>query len=141
MPGTSPSGPSRTGARRHAGTIILADDEALVRRVTERQLGLMGFDVIAAANGAEALRLFGANADRVSLALLDQTMPDLSGSEVAARMRAVRPGLPVVFFSGYGEADLVDAIGRGGATAFLSKPFTQDELEARIAEALGIVAS
>jgi CheY-like chemotaxis protein len=124
-----------TEARRYSGAILLADDENLVRRVTERQLRMMGFEVLAAADGAAAVDLFAANADRVRLAILDMSMPRLGGVEAAAQMRASRPDLPVVFFSGYGE-DAAPPPGPGH-TAFLSKPFTQAQLDARIAEALG----
>lgn len=115
--------------------ILLADDEALVRRVTERQLRLMGFEVVAVADGAAALDAFAANADRVRLAILDMSMPRLNGREAAEQMRTSRPELPVVFFSGYGE-EVAPLAGAAG-TAFLAKPFTLAQLEARIVEALG----
>ncbi len=124
-------------ARRFSGAILLADDEKLVRRVAERQLHSIGFEVLVAADGLEAIDVFGANADRVQLALLDVTMPHLGGGQVAERLWARRPDLPIIFFSGYGEDEALSRITKGSRYAFLPKPFTYAELEQRLIDALG----
>ncbi len=123
-------------ARRFSGVILLADDERLVRRVTERQLASIGFDVLVAADGMEVLDVFGANADRIRLALLDVTMPRLGGGEVAERLWTLRSDLPVILFSGYGEEDALARLISRSRCTFLPKPFTYAELEQRIGEAL-----
>ncbi len=123
--------------RRFSGVILLVDDEKLVRRVTERHLRSIGFEVLVAADGVEALDVFGANAGRIRLALLDMTMPRLNGAEAAERILAMRPDLPIVFFSGYGEEEALARIAHRPRCVFLAKPFTYAELAQRIVEALG----
>jgi CheY-like chemotaxis protein len=122
-------------ARGRLGVILLADDDRLVRRVTERQLQAIGFEVLSVADGVEAAEAFGADPARIRLALLDMTMPRMSGSEVAEKLHAVRPDLPIVFFSGY---DAEDAFARGDGVrfTFLAKPFTLAELERAVTGAL-----
>jgi CheY-like chemotaxis protein len=126
---------SRTA--RYSGIILLADDDRLVRRVTERQLRTMGFEVVPAADGAEAVDLFRSDPGRVRLCMLDMTMPGLSGSQVAEALLATRADLPIVIFSGYGEEEALALMTRGPRFAFLAKPFTHAELERAIADALG----
>jgi two-component system cell cycle sensor histidine kinase/response regulator CckA len=82
-------------------TILVAEDDPLVRNLTVRILEDAGYETITAADGAEALELFEANAERVSLALLDVVMPRLGGKEVFHKLKAIRPGIQAVFCSGY----------------------------------------
>ena len=124
-------------SRHFSGVILLVDDEKLVRRVTERHLRSIGFEVLVAADGVEALEVFGANAARIRLALLDMTMPRLNGAEAAERILAIRPDLPIVFFSGYGEEEALARLAHRPRCTFLAKPFTYAELGERIVEALG----
>jgi two-component system cell cycle sensor histidine kinase/response regulator CckA len=124
-------------ARSFSGVILLVDDEKLVRRVTERHLRSIGFEVLVAADGVEALDVFGANAGRIRLALLDMTMPRLNGAEAAERMLAMRPDLPIVFFSGYGEEEALALLAHRPRCTFLAKPFTYAQLAQRLVEALG----
>lgn len=81
--------------------ILIAEDERMVRELAVRTLTGAGYSVLAAADGAEAVSLFEAHADAVSLAVLDAVMPKLTGHDVFNRLQVLKPGLPVVFCSGY----------------------------------------
>ena len=82
-------------------TILVAEDESMVRDLAVRILTRAGYSVLVAADGAEAVELFEANADKISLALLDAVMPNLTGHEAFDRIKLKSPDLPVVFCSGY----------------------------------------
>ncbi|MBL8679329.1 MAG: PAS domain-containing protein [Myxococcales bacterium] len=113
---------------RGSGAILVADDESFVRRTLASVLGAQGFVVIEADNGAEAIARYREQRDSIVLAILDMTMPELSGVEVLRALRAIDPTLRVVLSSGYSDvaANLFDE----QPTAFLQKPYTLEELEA-----------
>jgi CheY-like chemotaxis protein len=122
-------------------TILIAEDEELVRKIAIKVLENAGFDVLVARDGEEACELFNDNADRISLAFLDISMPRKNGKEVYRLISGARPGLPVVFSSGYGYSAL-----EGGAddlpnTPMVRKPYTPSELVRQLREALGDPAS
>jgi two-component system response regulator AtoC len=107
-------------------SVLLVDDDASTRKVARANLGLEGFEVLAAASGAEALaRLEGAD----PLALVtDLRLPDMSGIAVMEEVRARRPGLPAVLVTGHATVETaVDAM-RRGALHYLTKPIRWDEL-------------
>lgn len=102
--------------------VLLADDEAGILELTREVLEEAGFEVVAAADGQEAWEAFQAAPEVWDLALLDLVMPRLHGAELAFRIQALRPDLPILFMSGYSEAT------RPGLLAaphrhFLAKPF------------------
>lgn len=113
--------------------ILLAEDEELLRSCARRGLEQAGYAVIAVEGGEEAEAAFGANPG-VSALVSDVRMPGLDGVELARRLRARRPGLPVLLVSGYADAGARDAFG-GLDVAFLAKPFRLDDLR-RSVEAL-----
>ena len=111
-----------------AGTILLVDDEAPVRRAVRRILVQLGLVVVDAGDGVEAVALFAAEPTRFDLVLLDLTMPGMDGSEALTHLARIRPDVRVVLTSGYSESEATaDFVGRGLA-AFLKKPFDQGEL-------------
>ena len=125
-------------APRGRETILLAEDENMVRNLTTRILQEAGYTVLAAKDGEEALQVFEAHADEIHLALLDVVMPKHGGPIVAARILEKRPGLPVLFMSGYsGKAAPTDFILEEGHQ-LLPKPFKQSELLEKIRETLAI---
>ena len=105
--------------------VLLVEDREAVRVLTERILGDSGYVVRSAADGTEALTHYG---DDVDVLVSDIVMPGLSGQELADELRSRRPGLPVVFVSGYTEDHVVEDARRDGATAFVEKPFSGQEL-------------
>ncbi|HJU84051.1 MAG TPA: CHASE domain-containing protein [Holophagaceae bacterium] len=128
------------------GVVLVADDEEPVRTVMALTLSKAGFEVLAARDGSEALKLFEENQDLLRCALLDKVMPGLDGMAVMRAIRAARPDLPVILCSGFTESGAVPAREAGGPDGFLRKPFrTQDMLKAlrralREAEARGLGA-
>jgi two-component system cell cycle sensor histidine kinase/response regulator CckA len=109
-------------------TVLLVEDEPMVRRLAARVLRGLGYTVREAPDGVEALRLVAGHTVEVDLVVTDVVMPRLGGRELAARLRAEQPHLAVLFISGYTEnvSDLQGLIGAG--VEFLQKPFTPASL-------------
>jgi CheY-like chemotaxis protein len=120
--------PSAREDWRGSGTLLLADDEAPVRDVTARLLSSLGYQVLQASNGEEALRLFGEHATEVRLALIDLTMPRLSGEATLRQLRLAAPDLPLVLMSGYSEAAVLPRFADLKLAGYLQKPFRLAEL-------------
>jgi PAS domain S-box-containing protein len=114
------------------GLVLLADDEAVVRQVTREMLQGIGFDVVEASDGAEAVARFREQSRPVRLLVLDRTMPEMSGNEAYAAIRAQAGPVPTVFISGYA----LDQDAAFPGTASLSKPFTRQKLIAAIRHVL-----
>jgi PAS domain S-box-containing protein len=124
-----------------AEAILVVEDEDAVRALAERILTGAGYHVLTAANGAEALEMFARHKAAVKLLLTDVVMPRMSGRELASRLELLRPGLPVLYMSGY----LDDVLGEHGILTadipFIGKPFTATELVRHVRQALAEVAA
>ena len=117
-------------------TILLVEDEPGVRALAARFLERAGYTVLEAASGVEALRIAVAARQPIALLLTDVVMPTMSGPELAEAMRRVRPGIKVLYMSGY-SAKLSGAYGALDAGApLLQKPFAPSELTERVRAAL-----
>ncbi len=112
-------------------TLLVVEDEPLVRMLTTFVLRESGFDVLEAGNGIEALEVL-ANGHPVDLVLTDVRMPVMDGMELYSRLRSSHPGLPILFFSGETGLD-GEALGRARC---LKKPLTPQELIAAVNEAI-----
>jgi two-component system cell cycle sensor histidine kinase/response regulator CckA len=112
--------------------VLLVEDKEAVRVLTARILEDAGYAVHAAPDGLAALEQHGGDTDGVDVLITDIVMPGLSGQELADELRQRRPGLPVVFVSGYTEDYVVEGARREGATAFVEKPFTGADLLAAV---------
>jgi PAS domain S-box-containing protein len=128
---TPPNAPFDGGTE----TVLLVEDEEVVRNLARRILRDSGYDVIEAGSGEEALRLAGECLGRIDLLLTDVVMPGMNGRELADRLAQIRPGTRVVFMSGYTE-DVILQRGVSGDRAFLAKPFTPPMLARSVREAL-----
>jgi PAS domain S-box-containing protein len=114
-------------------TILLAEDEPALRRLLASTLVELGYEVVVAEDGEEAVRAFEAGRARIALAILDVVMPRLGGLQACKRMRALEPGLKVIFMTGYApESSQVSEFVTGGGLALLSKPFTLKELGRKV---------
>ena len=89
------------------GTVLLVDDEQMVRNVGERALMRLGFTVLLAKDGVEAVEIFRQHRDEVRCVLCDLTMPRMNGWETLAALRKLAPGLPVILASGYDKAQVM----------------------------------
>jgi two-component system, cell cycle sensor histidine kinase and response regulator CckA len=110
-------------APRGHETVLLAEDDPGVRRYAVAALAQLGYDVLVAASGEEALRVAAAHDGPIHVLLSDLVMPGLSGRELRRRLDAARPGIPTLFMSGYAGESLADT-----ATPLLAKPFTPADL-------------
>ena len=118
------------------GIALIVDDETPVRRAAERLLTGLGFEVLAAAGGREALRLFARHGRSIRFVLLDVTMPDMDGKETLIALRAAGLEAPVVITTGYSLGTRALPLLDAGAKAFLPKPFGRAELVEVLAEHL-----
>jgi PAS domain S-box-containing protein len=128
-----PSPPQRLPGNE---TVLLVEDEEIVRKLVREMLETAGYEVLQAADGAEAIALADRYEATIDLLMTDVVMPGLSGQELARRLAERRPGIRVLFTSGYTE----DAIANHGVlspgTAFLEKPFTAAVLGEKLRELL-----
>jgi len=119
-----------------SGTVLVADDDAPVRRVLVTMLTNLGFDVLEASDGLEAVELFRDHRRDVRLVLCDLTMPHLNGWETLAALRRLSSALPIVLTSGYDEAHVMAHMQDERPQAFLSKPFNVERLRQALGAAL-----
>jgi signal transduction histidine kinase len=119
------------------GTILLVDDEPLVRASAKRILGLLGFSVIMAKNGKEALSRYRQHRDKIVLVLLDLIMPEMDGGEALTELKKLNPDVQVVISSGYTREEPVNKLLDRGAIAFVEKPYTVEQLANTLEDLLG----
>lgn len=131
-----PAVAARPAPRESRGqTVLIADDEEPVRRVASRLLVRNGYDVLEAANGAEALRMLAGGNGKIDILVSDIIMPEMGGLELARRVATDFPGLPVLLISGYSDShELGQAI--PPELDLLQKPFSGTELTAAVAHCL-----
>jgi two-component system, cell cycle sensor histidine kinase and response regulator CckA len=120
------SAPVARSVQWGSGTILLVEDEDVVRAVAERALVRAGYQVITAVDGEDGLNKFAANQD-IDLIISDVMMPEMDGPTMAARIREARGDLPVLFMSGYAEEQLRKSISIANV-GFLPKPFAVAQL-------------
>ncbi|WP_242624651.1 hybrid sensor histidine kinase/response regulator [Krasilnikovia cinnamomea] len=117
-------------------TILLVEDEAPLRDVTTRILTRAGYDVLQASDGPTAIDTANSHPAPIHLLLTDVIMPDMMGNEVAARIRTARPETPVLYMSGYAQPVLTEHGTLPPGVTIVEKPFTSQQLLARIRETL-----
>ena len=122
-PGAAPS------PWRGAGLALVVDDEPSVRGVAQRMLQKLGFETVAASDGAEALEVFKVRRDEIRVVLLDMMMPVMSGRETLSAIRAIAPDMPIVMSSGFNEQEAITRLAARGMTCFLQKPYQIADLE------------
>ncbi len=115
-----------------SGPILIIDDEPAVRRAMRRFLEAVHIETVEANGGVAGLQLFRAAPQRFSLVILDLAMPEMSGAQCFAHLRALDPRVPVLIVSGYPKDQSVEALLAAGDADFLSKPFTAAELMAAV---------
>ncbi|MFI1995266.1 response regulator [Actinoplanes sp. NPDC020271] len=126
-----PAAATTAGTASHQ-TILMAEDEDDLRQITARVLARAGYHVLAAAGGAEAIHLAQTYPGPIHLLLTDVIMPKMMGNEVAAQVEQRRPGIPVLYMSGYAEPVLTENGTLPDGVTLVEKPFTSRELLDRI---------
>ena len=124
-------------AWRGSGRVLLVDDEEEVRVIAEALLRSMGFDVVQARDGREAVERFRTSSGGLRAVLMDLTMPHMDGVETFRELRRIDPACRVVLTSGYNEQEAVQDFMGKGLVAFVQKPFQRDELARAMRKALG----
>jgi CheY-like chemotaxis protein len=119
-------------------TILLVEDEDSVRQVTRYVLEQAGYLVLDASGPDEALVLFHRCEGQVSLLLTDVVMPAMSGMQLAAKLRELRPGLITMFMSGYARNAGLSQANFQATDWYIQKPFSTANLLSRVAEALSL---
>jgi CheY-like chemotaxis protein len=113
-------------------TVLLVEDEEMVRRVAREILEFQGYTVLVASNGEEAAQTAAQHGGAIDLLVTDVVMPGMSGRVVADRLVAARPDLKVLFMSGYTDGAIAHHGVLEAGTAYLAKPFTVDTLAAKV---------
>jgi len=113
-------------------TLLFVEDDPGVRRVGVQILAAHDYSVLAAGSGAEALEIIAAHPGSIQLLVTDVVMPNMSGPELARRLRAAQPQLRVLYCSGYTEDAVVRQSGHEARTGFLPKPYTRETLLERV---------
>lgn len=119
------------------GTVLLVEDEQLVRRTTAVMLGHLGFAVLEASDGCEALELFNQHRDTIRCILSDLTMPRMDGWETLTALRRLAPGIPVILSSGYDQTQVMAGDHPEWPQVFLGKPYRLADLDDALRQALG----
>lgn len=105
------------------GTLLIADDENAVRAIAGRMCELLGFEVLYAEDGIEALDVFRQHHQKITSVLLDITMPLMDGMEVMHKMRDIDPHVPIILVSGYSEIEVALLADEEHPDGFVQKPF------------------
>ena len=117
-------------------TILVIDDEPLVRRTTKSMLEHYGYTVVVAESGKEGVDLFNVLTDRVSLVLLDMTMPIMNGEETLRHLKTSQPDVKVILSSGYNEVEAIQRFTGKGLAGFIQKPYSAAALADKVKMAL-----
>jgi two-component system, cell cycle sensor histidine kinase and response regulator CckA len=118
------------------GTVLVVDDEAMLRTVVAGMLPMLGFDCVLAADGREAVEIFSANPNQFDLVLLDLTMPNMDGEQTLTELRRLQQDACVILMSGFNAQEAQVRFNGKGLASFLQKPFTIATLGTTIHAAL-----
>jgi len=122
---------------RGSGTILLVDDEEIVRKVGRRMLERAGFEVITAEDGEEAIQVFRVHVNEISCIILDLTMPHMDGGQAFSELRRIRKDTPIILSSGYDEQEVLERFAGKNIAGFIQKSYQGVRLLSKIKEALG----
>lgn len=121
--------------------ILFVDDEETFREVTAAVLENMGYEVTAAGEAVEALWVFASDPMVFDVAIVDQVMPDLRGTDLVRKIREIRPDLPVILYVGYVDDALRLKAKCAGIKEIAQKPLTAEELKNLVERVLGTARS
>ena len=119
-----------------AKTVLLVDDEEIVIGVGRQMLEKLGFSVLTAENGKEALDVYNNNQNNIDFVVLDMIMPDMSGGETYDQLKSINPSIKTLLSSGYSINGKTQAILDRGCNGFIQKPFNMQSLSEKIEETL-----
>ncbi len=117
-------------------TILWVDDEDIALEVWSQMLQKLGYTVLQARYGYEALEIFEKNKNRISLVILDMRMPGMDGCEVYDRLKEIQPAIKIIIFSGCIDQYCIDELSKRNFSDYVEKPFKLKELSEKIEEVL-----
>ena len=120
------------GIWRGSGTVLLADDEEAIRGLGQEMLEALGFSVLTACDGRDAVEIFKRNREEIVCVLLDLTMPKLDGEQTFRALRLIKPDLKVVMSSGYNEQEVTQKFVGKGLAGFIQKPYKLVEVSLKL---------
>jgi CheY-like chemotaxis protein len=121
---------------RGSGTLLLVDDEDMVREVAVTMLEYIGYTVIPASGGKEAVSIYQRQQDQIDLVILDMIMPDMTGAQTFDALKRLNPKVRVLLSSGFSAEGQAAEILRRGCGGFIQKPFQMAALSLKIKESL-----
>jgi len=119
------------------GTVLVVDDEETVREMACMMLEDMGFETITAANGEEALDLYGKHGSDIRFVLTDLTMPRMDGRDLFMQLKRINPDCRIILSSGYNSQDAIQQFSGKGLAGFIQKPYTERALSEEVKKILG----
>ena len=108
---------------REVGTVLLVDDDMLALAISGEMLSMLGFTVLRAMDGIEAVEVFRQHKDGIRFVLSDVAMPRMNGWETLLALRQITPGIPVILASGFSEEQVMEGVHPELPQAFLGKPY------------------
>ena len=119
-----------------AKTVLLVDDEEIVIGVGRQMLEKLGFSVLTAKNGKEALDVYKNNQYDIDFVVLDMIMPDMGAADTYVELQSINPAIKVLLSSGYGADQQTNELLNRGCKGFIQKPFNMQSLSEKIEETL-----
>ncbi len=116
------------------GTVLIIDDDDVIRNYTSAMLEECGYNVVAAENGTKGLSLYSEKKSEIHAVMLDMVMPGKSGHETLVELKQINPHLPVLMTSGLYSNDLIESVKKAGAKDFIEKPYSIIQLSKKIRE-------
>lgn len=117
-------------------TVLLVDDEDIIIELDGEILNALGYKVLSARSGKEAVEIYESNKDRVDLIILDMVMPGMGGGETYDKLKEISPDIKVLLSSGYSIDDQITGVLERGCKAFIQKPFSIKDFSRKIREVL-----
>lgn len=118
------------------GTVLVIDDEEVVRNVTKRMLARIGYTPMLAEDGPSGIETYSKHQDEIVCVLLDMTMPRMSGEETLGHLKEINPGVRVLLMSGYSEQEANNRFDGKGVGGFMQKPYTPQDLQEKLRQVL-----
>jgi CheY-like chemotaxis protein len=118
--------------KKGKGTVLVIDDEPVLRELSRSMLGQAGYDVIIASDGTEGIAIYKKNQDAVDIVLLDMIMPGIDGRETFIELKKIDSGVKVIMTSGFSKDKRVEDVLAEGAKDFIQKPYTIYDLTDKV---------
>jgi len=125
-----------TEIQEGTGTILLVDDEEMILTVADEMIQILGYSVITAKDGHEALDTYRDKKDQIDMVILDLVMPGIGGGETFDQLKSINPDVKVLLSSGYSINGQASTILKRGCRGFIQKPFNIQELSQKISKTI-----